>query len=189
METAPIDVEALRRGDPAALDGFVRATIDRTHSMMARLAGPEEAEDLTQEAYLRAFRGLPAYRGDAAPTTWLWRIAMNVVRDAWARRRAARAAAADAVEVEAVADAPAFDPARMAEARALDAAVAAALGDLDDEDREVIVLREVEGMDVAETAAVLGVAEGTVKSRLHRAKAALRRRVRARLGADGREVA
>lgn len=178
--------EALRRGDPAAVEAFVRSTIDRTHAMAVRLVGPDEAEDLVQEVYLRAFRGLPAYRGEAAPSTWLWRIAMNVVRDAWARRRREREAAAEAVEVEALAGAPDLDPALRAEERELDAAVAAALGDLEEEERAVIVLREAEGMDVSEAAAVLGVAEGTVKSRLHRAKAALRRAVGRRLG---REIA
>ena len=117
------------------------------------------AEDVTQEAFLRAFRFLKGFRGDSKFTSWLFRIARNCGMDAL-RRRSAH------LGREHPAPTPATDPVARAE---LDAALASISG----EHREPFLLIEVFGLSYQEAADVLGVRVGTVKSRMHRARQAM----------------
>ncbi|HVE62253.1 MAG TPA: sigma-70 family RNA polymerase sigma factor [Mycobacteriales bacterium] len=125
-------------------------------------------DDALQEAYLKAFRSREAFRGDSAVGTWLYRITYNVCLD-MVRARARRPA--DPLEVAAEAASSAPDPADVAASRT---DLAAALAALPADQRIAVLLVDAEGMDYAAAADVLGVAPGTVGSRVSRGRAALR---------------
>jgi RNA polymerase sigma-70 factor (ECF subfamily) len=135
-----------------------------------------EAEDVMQQAYVNAYAHLRQFDGRSQFSTWLTRIAVN---EALARaRRRGRYITMDA-DTDGTAswnvDPMSLDPERLAFARELGTLLETAIDRLPDGAREVFVLRQVEGMDTAEVAAVLGVSEDAVKARLSRARAALRR--------------
>lgn len=178
-----IDREALARLEPAAVDAFVRETIHHVHSLLYRmLSHKEEVEDLVQDVYIRAWKALPAYRGDASPMTWLYRIAINAGRDAIARRQVDRKRTVsepdDVIELRPAA----HDPQRDMLTREENAALEAAIAELPEDRREIILLADIEGMSMEEIARVLDAPQGTVKSRLHRARETLRELVKRRLG-------
>ncbi len=174
-------VAAARRGDGAALEELVRVTYPDTYTLAHRLTGNEEdARDVAQDAYLRAFRGLRRFRGEAQFTTWLYRITANCASTTLARR--ARHRADELHDDEDVVDArPEHDPEWSAAAAADRVAVAVALGDLPDRLRQVIVLRDIYDLPHGAIAAELGISEAAAKVRLHRA----RRRLRDQLTATG----
>jgi RNA polymerase sigma-70 factor, ECF subfamily len=168
------DRDAIRRaqdGDHAAYSVLVRRYQDRVYRYLLRLTGShDEALELTQEAFIKAWEALPAWRPEAQFHTWLFRIASNAAMDTLRRRKVV-----DFLALEADYDAPAEAPGPEAQ---LDTkqqlrAVDAALARLTVEQREVILLREVEGLSYEEISTALGVHEGTVKSRLARARVAL----------------
>lgn len=176
-----MDKEKLRALDPDALEAFVRLTSDRVYSLLYRMMGnQEDAEDLTQEAYAKAFRALPAYRGEAAPSTWIYGIALNLGRDAISRRQADRLRIAGAPDPERHASND--DPLETSVRSAESSAIAGALDAIDEGQREIVILADVEGMAMEEIAAILCVEIGTVKSRLHRARAAAREEFKKRMG-------
>ncbi|HSQ02549.1 MAG TPA: sigma-70 family RNA polymerase sigma factor [Burkholderiales bacterium] len=168
------DREAIRRaqdGDHAAYGALVRRHQDRVYRYLLRLTGShDEALELTQEAFIKAWEALPAWRPEAQFHTWLFRIASNAAMDVLRRRKVV-----DFVALEEDYDAPAEAPGPEAQLdtkqrlHALDAALAR----LTVEQREMILLREVEGLSYEEISAALGIHEGTVKSRLARARVAL----------------
>lgn len=166
---------------PIEWEDFVRATIDRVYSLLFRmLASREDAEDLVQEAYLRGFRSWARFRGEADPATWIYRIALNLGRDEIGKRQRSRLRLVGA-EVDPEAHAaggpdPACAAVAAGERRVLEEALAA----LSEEKREVVLLCEVEGFSMEEAARTLEVPVGTVKTRLHRAREALRAEVRRR---------
>lgn len=135
------------------------------------LRDPEEAADALQEAFISAFRGASSFRAESAVTTWLHRIVVNACLDRL-RRRQAR----PTVSLSDIGPGGSGEPAAagdvMAE-RDLRFAVQDALAELPEEQRVPIVLVDVEGYSVAETARLLGIAEGTVKSRCARGRAKL----------------
>lgn len=144
---------------------------DRVHGLCLRYFGDRsDAEDATQEAFLRVLRHAGTFRGDAQVSTWLHRLAVNTCHDL-ARRRARRPQTA-VEDIGAVVDAvePAPDP---TEGLPLADVLRTALGQLDPETRELLLLCTVEGMPYAEVAAEYEIAVGTVKSRVHRARARL----------------
>jgi len=171
---------AIARRDPTA----VRLVTTRNNQRLFRAAwsilrNKAEAEDAVQDAYIRAFAAIDTFHGDAALSTWLTRIVIN---EALGRRRTASRRAAF-LEGHAVAvldtyrekqmspsSSPEGDIMRKQLAKALEAAVAR----LPDGFRTVFVLREVEGMSIADTAVALGINEETVKTRFHRARIRLR---------------
>ena len=135
-----------------------------------------EAEDVVQEAYLRAFAKLDSFRGEAAVLTWLTRITLNEARERLRRRRPTvdmntlDTAGAQVILFPAAAASPEQDASRAEIRRLLEEAV----DDLPDAFRIVFVMREIEGCSVEETAENLGLIAATVKTRLHRAKTLLR---------------
>lgn len=150
--------------DLAAFEGLYRATVARVHSLARRLVGREHADEATQEVFLRAWRKRASFRGEAGAAAWLARLAHNeLVNQARARDR--RPAVA-------LVDEPAARPARDRGDLALD--LERALAGLPAGARCVFVLHDVEGLAHAEIAERLGVAVGTSKSQLHRARALLR---------------
>lgn len=188
---APVrfDDEALVRrfhdGDGAALGPLIEKYQDRVFRTCLRLCGnPDDAADLTQDVFVRVFETLKGFAGRSGFYTWLFRIAVNMSishrRKAHTRRTTsldAPRAGPDgspgdsAAQSLAAASAP---PDRASADRERCNAVSAALADLDDEHRTILVLRDVEDFDYGEVAEILEVPVGTVKSRLHRARMALK---------------
>jgi RNA polymerase sigma-70 factor, ECF subfamily len=166
------DAELLRAhadGDRWAFDELVRRHRDRMWAVALRtLRDPDEAADALQEALISAYRAAGSFRAESAVTTWLHRIVVNACLDR-VRRRQAR----PTVQLPAEGPGePAEQRDRLAE-RDTAMAIDAALGELPVEQRSAIVLVDIEGYSVAETALLLNVAEGTVKSRCARGRARL----------------
>jgi len=154
-------------GDPAAFGELVRRNRDRLWAAAVSTMGDrEEAADALQDALLSAFRSAHTYRGESAVTTWLHRIVVNACLDRVRRRRArpVRPLAELMADQEPVAVEPDHDTARE---------VWAALAQLPTEQRIPLILLEIQGYAVTEIAAMLGIAEGTVKSRCARGRARL----------------
>ncbi|GIL05008.1 sigma-70 family RNA polymerase sigma factor [Betaproteobacteria bacterium PRO7] len=158
-------------GDRDAFGELVRRYQDRLYRYVLRLVGqPDEAVELVQEAFVRAWQALPQWRPEAQWQTWLYRIASNVALDALRRRRIVEFAPLEE-DFDAASDEP--DPQRRLELKQELEALAAGLAKLSHEHREILLLREQENMSYEEIGTVLGLSEGTVKSRLARARAAL----------------
>lgn len=160
---------ACRRGDPRALEELVRRTHRRVYALAHRLVGdPHEAEDVSQEAYLRMFRGLEGFREEARFETWMHRIVTNTAFNQLRRRgRFGELLEDDALDV-AVPDAS--EPAASDRDE-----LERALARLPAGQRAVIVLKDVYGLSCREIGSELGIEEGAVKVRLHRARKRLRR--------------
>ena len=139
----------------------------------------EDARDLCQEAFLRAYRGLRTFKKDARFSSWLYQIALNVCRDRLRRRRGRTIVSLDELDEggQEAAVLPGPSPLDLAEARDIADRVARAVGALPDEQREVIVLKEYQGLTFAEIADVLNVPLSTVKTRLYRGLVQLRQRL------------
>lgn len=175
-ELAPL-VDAARGGDRTAFDELVRRTHAETFTLARRLVSDEEdARDITQEAYLRAFRAIGRFRGDAQFTTWLYRITANCASTHLGRRRRTRHDDLD--EQPEVADlAPERDPVAATDASLLRSRVEAAVAELPSRLRAVVVLRDIYDLGHAEIAEQLGISESAAKVRLHRARRKLRAQV------------
>ena len=180
---APTLLARLRAGDDAAFEELVRTHGPRMLAVARRfLRRPEDAQDAVQEAFLCAFRSLPAFDGEALLSTWLHRIVVNAALMRLRRaRRKPEAALEDAL--------PAFDgQGRHAGAvedwtgradhalwrREVVEQVRGAIGRLAEPYRTVLLLRDVDELDTEETARMLGITPQAVKTRLHRARQALR---------------
>ena len=169
---------APRRATRQAFDELVRATYADTYTLALRLTGNEEdARDVVQEAYLRAYRGLKRFRGDAQFTTWLYRITANCASTHLGRRAPHRHDEL-ADDDRAGRRAPRARPRRPRPTPAhLRDRVEAALADLPPKLRAVVVLRDVYDLPHEAIAAELGISESAAKVRLHRARRKLRERL------------
>ncbi len=183
---APADllVEAFRAGKPDAFDAIVRAHQDRVYAFCARmLSDREEALDMSQDVFLSAYRNLASFRGEAALSTWLLRIAANRCLNRIRQRKSAAARETPWPDAGADDDGPEFQPAapegrgpeQIAENRETGVILSEALGRLEPGTRWMVLLSDVEGFSYEEIAGLANVPVGTVKSRLHRARMALRR--------------
>jgi RNA polymerase sigma-70 factor (ECF subfamily) len=168
-------------GDPAAFEALVRRWEGPVARFLDRmLSGAAPIEDAAQEVFLRVYRAGPGYRPQAAFSTWLFQIAVNVARDALRRERR-RAPVSD---VEPIDDA---EPWSVAEARETVRLVAQALAELPEELRVVLVLRHYQGLSFAEIGRICAAPASTVKSRFAAALARLRPLLR-RLKPDLKET-
>jgi RNA polymerase sigma-70 factor, ECF subfamily len=173
-------LDAMRAGDRGALEELLARYERNVYRFGLRMCGDEEAaREVLQETLLAAFRGLPAFRGEAALSTWLYQIARSFcIKE---RRGAPRTEPLDEKMAERLAGgSPAPD--LSTHAREVGAALAAAIAALPPDHREALVLRDVEGLSAEEAASVVGVEVGALKSRLHRARAQLRTELAALLG-------
>ncbi|CAI08685.1 RNA polymerase sigma factor [Aromatoleum aromaticum] len=171
-----------RAGDTRAFGEIVRRHQDRVFSFILRLTGTrDEAMDLTQEVFMKAWQALPEWRPEARFSTWLLQIARNLSIDMLRRRQAVQFAPLDD-ELD-IADA-AMGPEACYAARQHDAQLARALQRIPTEHREILLLREVEDLTYSDIAQTLGIRPGTVKSRLARARAALLERLGCKTGED-----
>ncbi len=170
-------VAAARDGDQRAFEELVRATYAETYTLAYRLTGDEEdARDVVQESYMRAYRGLKRFRGDAAFTTWLYRITANCAATQLGRRSRHRHDELDD-ETPLADERPEIDPESQADAGALRDRLQAALTELPPRLRAVVVLRDVYDLPHEAIAAELGISESAAKVRLHRARRKLRERL------------
>ena len=181
-------LDRLRAGDAAAFDFLVRERSPDIYALLYRLTEDvEEARDLTQETFLQAFRAVAHFRGDADLRTWLYRIAVNQARNRWRwwrRRRKNVTVSLDATDEQheqplaaQLADEQSVNPEQATLARERERLLTQALRSLSRVYREVVVLRDVEGLSYEEVAATLEISVGTVKSRLSRGRMELRRRL------------
>lgn len=169
-----------RRGDEGAFAALVRHYDTGLRRLAYRLLGDRaRMDDALQEAYLSAYRALPRFRGDSSLGTWLYRIAYNACLDELKRTR-------EVVDLESVRDRAQADGDPI-DALSLRQTLAAALTALPLEDRTAVLLVDANGFDYRSAAEVLGIPEGTVASRLNRARAALRQTLQnERKGASNR---
>ncbi|HOX24997.1 MAG TPA: RNA polymerase sigma factor [Candidatus Krumholzibacteria bacterium] len=171
-------VSAARAGERLAFERLYRQHVGRVHGLCWRLvADADLAEQLTQDAFVHAWRKLHGFRGDCGFGTWLYRVTVNVVLD-WRRAQARRQqweTVLDPVEqMDAAAAHRPTAPARVGDRLDLERAIAA----LPDGARTVFVLHEIEGYLVKEVADLLQIAEGTVKAQLFRARQLLKEALR-----------
>jgi RNA polymerase sigma-70 factor (ECF subfamily) len=180
-------VVAARDGDQDAFEQLVRATYADTYTLAYRLTGDEEdARDVVQESYLRAFRGLKRFRGDAQFTTWLYRITANCASTHLGKR--SRHRHDELLDDAAIADTdPDRDPQAHSESVATRERLHAALRALPPRLRSVAVLRDVYDMPHEAIAAELGISESAAKVRLHRARKKLREQLFVSRGQHGEE--
>ncbi len=191
---SPAFLERLRARDTRAFDQLVRAYQRRVFALVARMLGnPAEAEDVAQEVFVQVFRAVDQFRGESRFSTWIFRIAVNLSKNRalYLQRRGQGKETEDAHEL---ADrvplgaatrgtaAVVARPDHLVEGMQVERIVQAAIGELEPSFRECLLLREVEDMSYDEIAEIIGLPAGTVKSRIHRARAAVRLAVEAALG-------
>jgi RNA polymerase sigma-70 factor (ECF subfamily) len=178
-------VRRLQRGDTEAFTPLVQRYQRTIFNLAYRMLGDyDDAAEVSQEAFLSAYRSIGSFRGDASFSTWLYRIAVN---HANTRRKSAalwqqRTAPIESIEPPSDGDA---DPANAVERKELRRQVQAALNELTSEDAAIILLRDLQDVPYEEVAQVLGIPIGTVKSRLHRARRALKARLAPYFNAKG----
>lgn len=167
-------VSAARDGRRAAFDVLVERHQRSVYHLCYRFAGHhEDAADLTQDVFLRAFRALSGFRGDAAVSTWLYRIAVNLCLN----RRSARRDRTVPIEAVSEPRAPGMDAAAALIAGERSAEVRAAVALLPDRQRATLVLRVYQGKSHKEIAAILGTTEGAAKANLFHALTSLKKRL------------
>lgn len=173
MHTEAELLAAARGGDRAAAEALLAPHVPAVLRFTRRMCGdPADAEDVAQDALLAAVRGIGTFRGDGAVTTWLYTVARRAC--ARKRRRERSRPAADDQDASGEVDPASPAPDALASDHELRAALELAIRQLPLSLRPVLVLRDVEGLPASEVASALGLTEATVKTRLHRARAAVR---------------
>ena len=179
-------IRRLKSRDEAAFRAVVRLYQDKVYNLVYRMLGDvQEAEDISQEVFITVFKNIDAFRGDSRFSTWLFRIAINHCKNRLkylGRRARGRTQTLDDTPEGALGQAALGAqlprPDSMAVGKELEKVVQRAIGMLDEEHRALIVLRDIEHMPYDEISTITGLNLGTVKSRLHRARVALKEQVR-----------
>lgn len=175
-------VERAKRGDGEAFEALVRRYADPLYSVVRRVGlSPDAAEEVVQETFLRAWRGIGTFRAESQFFTWLYRIGLNEARRELRRGARARVRSLEEDDGGEPADPRASSDALL-EQKELRIALARTVGALRLKYRAPLVLRDIEGLSTVEAAAILGLSEAAFKSRLHRARAAVHRALEAELG-------
>ena len=186
-------VERLKRRDEAAFNEIVRLYQERVFRLVLRMLGDRaEAEDVAQEVFITVFKSIDGFRGDSKLSTWLYRVATNHCKNRlkYLERRARgkkkefdEITEHDAVESATMnPSAQVARPDQQAEANQIEIIVRAAIMELDEDQRVLVIMRDVENMSYEEIQQETGLPEGTVKSRLHRARLALAKTVQRATG-------
>jgi RNA polymerase sigma-70 factor (ECF subfamily) len=182
-------VDRARARDEAALRAIMQANNRRLYRLARGiLRSDSEAEDVVQETYVRAFTHLDGFRGESGLSTWLSRIAINEALGRARRRKphvelsAVPEATLDAEIIQFPLSSAASDPEKSMAQREIQRVVEHAIDELPDVFRMVFIARVMEGMNVEETAELLGIKPETVKTRLHRARTMLRENVEKKIG-------
>ena len=168
-------------GDNSAFEMLMEKHMGIIYNIALRMAAnQDDAEDMTQEIMIKIFRSLSSFKGNSKFSTWIYRVAVNTCLDELKRKKNKKHLSLDAEisgddgegQLEIKDDSP--SPEKLAEQNELRDMVAAAVKLLSDEHRAVIVLRDIRGMSYSEIAEILGCSDGTVKSRISRARAQLK---------------
>ncbi|MDQ6652440.1 MAG: sigma-70 family RNA polymerase sigma factor [Acidobacteriota bacterium] len=180
-------IERLKRGEAAAFEKLVSERSGEIYGLLFRLTeNSEEARDLTQETFLRAFQSIGSFRGEADLRTWIYRIAINQARNRWRwwrRRRRDSTVSLDAIQGQsnqtliATLAESSENPEEKTLARERESALRSALQKVGRAYRETVILRDIEGFTYEEIATTLEINVGTVKSRLARGRQDLRQRL------------
>jgi RNA polymerase sigma-70 factor (ECF subfamily) len=178
-------IQRVQAGQRAAFDVLVRRYQQKVFNLVLRyVREPMEAEDVTQEAMIKAYRALPGFRGDSAFYTWLYRIAINTAKN---RLSAASRKMFERLPVDEDGDSTAFVDSRLSDdatpervllSEEIQDTVNQAMQELPDELRQAIVMRELDGLSYEEIAQAMECPVGTVRSRIFRAREAIDRRLR-----------
>lgn len=180
-------IERARAGDEDAFGQIVALHADRVYGALRRFGlAPADAEDVAQEVFLRAWRGLSRFEGRAQLSTWLYRITFNEAQRRLSRREAATVAPQPEGEnpMEVIHDAPQRGPAATALEHEFEATLENALKQLPTEWRAAVVLRDLEGLSTKDAAIAAGIREAAFKSRLHRGRMQLRELLEPYLGLE-----
>ena len=180
-------VDRFKQGDQAAFEEVVTRYWDRIYSMVNQLLrNTQDAEEVTQDTFIRAHRGLGGFRGDSAFSTWLYQIATNLARNRywyWWRRRRDQTVSFDQpignggegeTTLSDVYPAELETPEDATVTREFVNRINECMGKLNSKHREILILRNVKNLSYEEIAGILGVSVGTVKSRIARARESLR---------------
>lgn len=168
-------VAAARDGDQQAFEELVRQTYVTTYTLAYRLTGNEEdARDVVQETYLRAWKAIRKFRGDAQFSTWLYRITANTASSMTQRRSRNRADSLDDHDSEVVDERPFVNPEASSEASALHQRLSEAVAELPPKLRTIVILKDVYDLPHEAIAEELGISVAAAKVRLHRARKRLR---------------
>ena len=184
-------VERAQRGDKRAFELLVAKYQRKLGRLLSRLIrDPAEVEDVTQEAFIKAYRALPSFRGESAFYTWLYRIGINTAKNYLVAmgRRAPTSTGFDHEEAEGFEDAEQLRDTATPENELIGKQIAAtvnrAMEQLPEDLRTAITLREIEGLSYEEIAAAMDCPIGTVRSRIFRAREAIAAELRPMLGTD-----
>jgi len=184
-------VERAQQGDKRAYELLVAKYQRKLGRLLSRFVrDPAEVEDVTQEAFIKAYRALPSFRGDSAFYTWLYRIAINTAKNYLVAlgRRAPTSTGFDNAEAENFEDAEQLRDSNTPESELMGREIATtvnkAMDALPADLRTAITLREIEGMSYEEIASVMNCPIGTVRSRIFRAREAIAAELRPLLGTD-----
>jgi RNA polymerase sigma-70 factor (ECF subfamily) len=181
-------VERVQGGDKRAFDILVRKYQHKIVNLISRyIHDPSEAQDVAQEAFLKAYRALPAFRGDSAFYTWIYRIAINTAKNFLvAQDRRPPTDDIEAVDAEQIYGAVQLretdTPEGLVLTGEIETTILRAIEDLPEDLRTAITLRELEGMSYEEIAETMSCPVGTVRSRIFRAREAIDNRLRPLLG-------
>lgn len=195
MSERDVDAELVarvQRGERQAFDLLVLKYQRKIMRLLSRMIrDPSEIEDVTQEAFIKAYRALPQFRGESAFYTWLYRIAINTGRN-WLATNSRRPSSPSSYENE---DGETFNetdnltdnntPESAMASREIAETVNRSIEDLPEDLRTAIVLREIEGMSYEDIAATMNCPIGTVRSRIFRAREAIAAKLRPVLGGNG----
>ena len=174
-------ITACQRGDPHAYEQLIRCYQTQVYSLAMRmLSNPEDAADVTQETFIRVFRTIDKFRGDASFSTWIYRVTSNLCLD-WLRRRKRQALSSDTpvswehetVPREMADNSP--NPEDLVTTAELRQEIQSALSQLESYHRLAVILRDVQGLSYEEVAGILNLPLGTVKSRINRGRRQLRK--------------
>ena len=175
-------VKRAQRGDESAFAQLMRENETRIYNLTLRMTGNEQdALDLAQEAFFNAWKGLKFFKGDSSFSTWVYRLASNACIDHLRRKKRRQDISDPMPVVDEEDDRPPdipderYAPEQVLERKQLRQAVAEGLKQLSDEHRQVLIMRELDGLSYQEIGQVLGLEAGTVKSRIARARLALRK--------------
>jgi RNA polymerase sigma-70 factor (ECF subfamily) len=172
-------LERCRRGDDLAWEALVRLYQSRVYAVALHyMRNAEEARDVAQDIFVRIYQRLGTFRGDQAFLPWMLRLARNVCIDALRRRKARPDRAEAALEDAGQLAAQGPTPEEMSEARSARDLLYRAMDRMSEADREVLMLKDIQGLMIEEIAGLLAVPTGTVKSRCNRARLELAARVR-----------
>lgn len=181
MEDGLLVMQA-KQGSREAFAALVELYQTKVYNLALRMTGsPEDAADLSQETFLNAWRGFPSFQGDSSFSTWLYRLTNNACIDFLRREKRRRsvdgALPLDDGETDYAAFVPDESPSpqMLLEGQELRESIRRGLMQLSEEHRQVLVLREISGLSYAEISAITGLEEGTVKSRIARARLSLRK--------------